>query len=59
MGGRRGAQSILVGRLREVDHLEDLGIEGKIILKCMQKKWNEKEQTRLLRLSVRTGGGNL
>jgi len=33
MGDRRGAYSILVERLREVDHLEDLGIDGKIILK--------------------------
>ena len=33
MGDRRGAYSILVERPREIDHFEDLGIDGKIILK--------------------------
>jgi hypothetical protein len=28
------------GHLRERDDLEDLGIEEKIILKCIFKKWN-------------------
>jgi hypothetical protein len=29
------------GDLRERDDLEDLGIDEKIILKCIFKKWNE------------------
>ena len=34
------ADSILVGKLSDIDHLEDLGIDGKIILKSMLKKLN-------------------
>jgi hypothetical protein len=29
-----------LGDLRERDHLEDLSIDGRIILKCIFKKWN-------------------
>jgi len=32
-GGRRGAYMILVERPEENDHLEDLGIDGRILLK--------------------------
>jgi hypothetical protein len=36
MRERRGAYRILVGYtyLREKDHLEDLSVDGRIILKC-------------------------
>jgi len=27
------------GNLRESDHLEDLNVDGKIIVKCLFKKW--------------------
>jgi hypothetical protein len=33
MGDNRGANRGLVGNIRERDHLEDLGIDWKIILK--------------------------
>jgi len=31
----------LWGNLRERDHLEELGVDGRIKLKCIFKKWNE------------------
>jgi len=32
VGDRRGAYRVLMGHLREIDHLEDLGVGGRIIL---------------------------
>jgi len=55
-GNRRGAYR---GDPREGDHLEDIGVDGRIILKCIFKRWNGKARTGLIWLTVRTGGGNL
>jgi len=41
IGKRRGAYRILVGNLREINHLENLGIDGEIILEQIIKKWDE------------------
>jgi len=38
MGERRGVYRILVGNLRERGHLEDPGIEGRIILRWIFRK---------------------
>ena len=38
VGGRRGAYKVMVGKLEEIDHLEDVGVDGKIILKSILKK---------------------
>jgi hypothetical protein len=36
--GAGGAYRVLVGKMRERDYLEDLGLEGRIILKWIFKK---------------------
>jgi hypothetical protein len=38
IGEGRGAKIVLVGKLRVRDHLEDLAIDGRIILKWIFKK---------------------
>ena len=37
---RRGAYSILVGKLKEQDHLEDLAIDGRVLLRLIFRKWD-------------------
>jgi hypothetical protein len=41
----------------EVDHLEDLRVDGRIILKSIFKKWGGETWTGLLWLEIGTGGG--
>jgi len=39
MWKRQGACRVLLGKLRERKYLEDLSVDGRIILKCIFKKW--------------------
>jgi hypothetical protein len=47
------------GNLRERDHWEDPGIDGRIILKWNVRKWGVGLWTGLGRLRIGTGGGHL
>jgi hypothetical protein len=45
--------------LREKSHLEDLDVQGGIILKWIYKKWSREAWTELIWLRIGTGGRNL
>jgi hypothetical protein len=47
-GERRGVHRVLVGYLREGDNLEDVGIDVRIILRWIFRKWVGKLWTGLI-----------
>ena len=56
MGEDRGVHRVLVGNLKERDHLEDSGVDGRIILRWIFRKWDGAES---IWIRLRTGDGNL
>jgi len=36
----KNACRILVGKLKEEEHLEDIKVEGRVVMKRFSKKWN-------------------
>jgi hypothetical protein len=58
MGERRGTYRSFVGRPEGRNHFQDLGVDGRIILKWIFKKWNE-AWTEFICLRIGTGGGLL
>jgi hypothetical protein len=47
------------GNLREREHMEDPGVDGKIILRWVFRKWFGVAWTELIWLRIGTGGGVL
>jgi hypothetical protein len=52
-------QGFCGGKLIEIDHLEDPGLDGKIILRWIFRKWNVGVWTGSSWLRIGTGGGHL
>jgi len=59
MGKKRGAYMFLVGIPEQRDHLEDPGMDGKIILRWAFRKWDLGARTGSSWLRIATGGGYL
>jgi hypothetical protein len=59
MGDSRGVYRVLVGDLRERDDLGDPGVDGRIILRWIFRKWDVGVWTGLKWLMIGTGGGYL
>jgi hypothetical protein len=49
----------LWGNLKERDHLEETGIDRRIILRWIFRKWDLGAWTGSIRLRIGTGGGQL
>jgi hypothetical protein len=47
------------GNLRERDHLGDPGVDGRIILRWIFRKWDVEVWTGLIWLMIGIGGGHL
>jgi len=55
----RFIQSLGGQTLEERDHMQDLGVDGRIVLKWMVKKSEGETRTGLIWLRIGTGGGLL
>jgi len=58
-GGKRGAYRVSLGNLGERDHLEDPGVDGRIILRWIFRKWDVEEWTGLILFRIGTDDGHL
>ena len=59
MGERRGYTVFWWRHLRERDHLGDPGVDGRIILRLIFRKWDVEAWTGPIWLRIGTGGGML
>jgi hypothetical protein len=57
MGEMRNAYKIPLGKCERKNHSEDLGVDGKIILKWFLEKYSEKSWTGCICLVIGASGG--
>ena len=56
---KRDVYRVLLGNLRERELLEDPGIDGRIILRCVLRKWDGRAWIGLIWLRIGTDDGIL
>jgi len=59
MEDRRGVRRVWSGNMRERDYLEETGVDGKMKLKWIFRKWDVRSWIGLMGLRTGTGGGHL
>jgi hypothetical protein len=59
MLGREVHKGFSCGNLRERAHLDELGVDRRIILRLVIRQWNVRARTGLFWLRIGTGGGLL
>jgi len=59
MGKRRGLYRVLVGKPEEKDHLEEPGVDERIILRWISREWDVGAWTGSRWLRIGTGGRRL
>jgi hypothetical protein len=59
VGKTRNAPRVLAGKPEERKQLERFSVDGRIILKCIFRKWDEEAWTGFVCLRIGTGGGLL
>jgi hypothetical protein len=55
----RGVYRVLVGNLKESNHLVDPGVDGRIILRWIFRKWGVRVWTVSMWLCTAAGSGHL
>jgi hypothetical protein len=59
MGKGKAYTGLWWGNLRERHHLEDLGVDGRIILRCIFRNWDVRAGTGSSWLKIGTGGAHM